>query len=211
MKIQISRAQGITALVIFLTALLLMGQRVGYPWAGGSGVRQNVQVQNILSSDAPPSQKRVYQRGETITTDELPQAISFGDFAQIALDARTDVRIERLTPDSAHLTLLRGRIVIATTPRAKEVAVKTTLSTSTLGPSSRGSFVNYDFQELVSVIPLGSTIRIETKDDRRITTIPLNINEGRNPPTFDPFVFDPSKDHLRLFYEFANSYAPPTQ
>lgn len=180
----------LTILVIAIAALLIVGQQFGFEFAGGDGYRSSLAVQTTNQS---------FKRGETIETADSPEVAIIGD-ATIVLDARTTLVLERLFQDDLQFHLTRGRIVVDS-PTA--LTINTNFTKNTLLEGGRASFVNFDFLEQVSVIPLETTVVIETGNTQRITTIPLNIHETGNPITFDSFEFDPTKDSIKDFYEFA--------
>ena len=201
-------------LFFFGTAALLIGQRFGFRWAGGEGYArqepfQIARVEGVATVDRAGVMRdaragEVLLRGETLRTEAGGRVLLYaGDQrAYLALDERTDVRLESLSDRGAVIKLGRGRIVTLSTRLPFTVSTNHTEHSFKDG---RVSFVNYDFRSDVSVLPLSVVPVVSRLDGGRTwsTVDPMDIHEVP-PISFTQTTFDPDKSVAASFYAWAN-------
>lgn len=197
-----------------LLAALLIGQRFGFAWAGGTGYvpELSVFIQDAtgpLSADRLGERRpllvddRVY-RGETIVTEPGTFAqltiSNFSHILTVGLDERTSITIDAATPDRVDLYLHSGRIETFDDGTIGTVGVRTNFVRTESG-HGRASFVNYDFKETVGVIPIVGTVDVTTtkNDETQTISSPIEIHETE-PVTSVATAFDPAGSAARNFY-----------
>jgi hypothetical protein len=200
-----------------LVAALLIGQRFGFVWAGGSGYDPE-RVSGIIGLVGVPTIDRVgkerdavlwqsVQRGEMVRTgpgQRVMIQLSFADV--VSLDENTDLIVETNTTDAIVLKLIRGRVYLDTHTAAdssgEPVTIKTNFTRSTIRYGAL-SVVNYDFLETVSVIPLETTADIIVRNNNPFTSDKaVNIHET-NPVSVVETIFDPTAGTIAGFYDWA--------
>lgn len=160
-------------LILFcvLLATLLIGQRFGFIWAGGEGYEPNLPVRNVHSGAE-------YARGEAIETTDSPTLLAIGKDTLVALDVNTTITLNTLKEEQIVIRFPRGRIYIDREEALGTFHVRTNYHESVFS-MGRASFVNYDFREIVSVIPINTNIQTFTELNETTvdTQIPIDIHE----------------------------------
>ncbi len=204
------------AIFLALVAILLVGARFGFAWAGGSG---HVSTLSVFLQDAtgPVTAERngvvrtlalddrIY-RGETIATAPGSFAqLTISDFSHIVtvgMDERTSLTVDALTVTKPELFLHGGRIETFMDGTVDGLNVRTNFTRSSLG-KGRASFVNYDFKEAVAIVPIvGSVTTTATKtDETRTTATAIGIHET-DPVAFDEIGFNRDAATVKPFYDW---------
>ncbi|MBU0646615.1 hypothetical protein KJ611_04070 [Patescibacteria group bacterium] len=173
---------------IFLTLIagLLIGQRFDLGWAGGQGYDYSVPIQVVEAVGVVEVDRAgmVHQaatddliaRGEIIRTDDASRVLLEIEGIHIGLDERTDMKVEVLANDQIQLKLMRGRIMVDRPATGRELSITTNQTQSKL-TGGAASFINYDFKEIVSMIPFNNSIFIKIGDKEFITQKPVEIHE----------------------------------
>ena len=193
-----------------LVASLLVGARFGYVWAGGEGYEPNLAVRLVAGEGIegdrggrirPVVEGDVFVRGERIMTGDAERALVQIGKVLLALDERTDVVLERTNASGITLRLVRGRIVVVADPSVEETIVLTNKTESGIIEGAL-SVVNYDFQQAVQVVPIGTVAYVLTDAGATLTTTPVFIQEA-DPITIEDSTFDPTDANIAAFYQWA--------
>ncbi len=132
-----------------LVILLLIGNRLGFRFAGGDGYQRPLFFQSDTES---------FSRGSTIDTGAGERMMISQDQLFVWLDENSTLHVDTLTNDETKLTLIRGRMVAvdkAAVKRATTIVAGDTTTTSLDAPIS---IVNYDFLGKVDVFPVEETL-----------------------------------------------------
>ena len=179
------------AILAVLVASLLAGQRFGFAWAGGEGYRPE------RGADVVGSDER-FRSGEWIMTGTNERVkITIGTNNQIALDQNTDLALVKTIDEETIVHLRRGRIY------ATGALTINTNFTSTTVTEGAVSIVNYDFREIVSIVPIGTSADIVVENGETFTTEkPVDIHET-SPVSVTEASFDPTSGAAADFYAWA--------
>ncbi|NBS41684.1 hypothetical protein EBS80_03405 [bacterium] len=184
-----------------LIAILLIGQRFGFVWAGGTGYAPEF--------GAISDRGVRYARGETVATDANERTAlrigTPGDIAALAdmwLDQNTTVILESTNDNGVTVRLVRGRLYAVAHDPSDPLSVTTNFTRSeTVGGAL--SVVNYDFRETVSIIPTrgSATVRIRGMDAFE-TEKPVDVHETQ-PVSVTDASFEPNAGAAADFYKWA--------
>lgn len=184
-----------------LVALLVVGQRFGFTWAGGDGYLPEI---GAYADDGAH-----YARGETVSTGQDERVSlrvgvpgDIGALADLWIDQNTSLTLEQTNANGVIVKIGRGRMLAVTHDPERPLTIKTGFTQSSILRGSV-SVVNYDFRETVSVIPVGSTVTIGLPDGQSFETQkPVDIHETP-PVSISEFAFDPSSGAAAEFYNWA--------
>ena len=156
-----------------LVALLLIGARLQFGWAGGDGYKPQepagiLAIVGTPDIDREGSHRAAVQtgsllRGETIRTgfgERVKLQCNFG--YQVWLDENTDLAVVENTKDRVVLRLIRGRIY-ADTQEFTDIPEGLTVQTNDVRATVKTGklhVVNYDFLETVSIAPIETTASV---------------------------------------------------
>lgn len=182
-----------------LLTTMLIGQRFGFPFAGGKGyVTHNFGTITDIVGEAEldkggdlsvASQGTQIPRGTIIRVKEGGRVkIEFQKDANIFLDERTDIRLDSYLGSSLHLHLLQGRMTTEIVDA--KLLLKTARTVTSLDEGST-SFVNYNFKETVGIMPIEGVIEISTTEEIFKTNTSWEIHETP-PVTMTPIDFAPT-------------------
>ena len=180
------------AIFVLLVATLLVGQRFGFGWAGGSGYVPSQSARIIAMVGTPTIDRngtvrgaglwQSVRRGETVRTvagQRIKLQLDLGH--SVSLDENTDVTIEENDADGIRLKLIRGRVYADATPidgLAKTLSIDTLASRSTITTGAI-TVVNYDFLWKVSIAPIDTEADVVVGGDMDFPTrSPININDA---------------------------------
>ncbi len=174
------------ALFCLILAALLVGQRFGMPKLFPNEPQSVVRLDsaNGVALFVKHGKKvgvvgnKNQRRGQIIFTGESTYASFFiGESTRLFLDERTDVELIELTRGKETIKLIRGRILLEH-ERDTPITV-TTNFTKSFFTNGLASFVNFDFQETVHVIPLEeTTVAVSLgKTGGTVTKTPVRIHE----------------------------------
>ena len=195
---------------VILVVALLVGQRLGFEFTGGSGFHAPLSLQRLETvgtvtetrdnisgpvSDNPP-------RGATIATDVASRAKFSQGSLTLWMSEDTVLQINKLETDSVEFRIIKGRIIISNGKRSRQVTVITD-KTQTTFTEADISIVNYDFLQKVSVIPLSGSFTASVDGGSSVTTpMPVDISEAEATITFTSF--SPSGSAAQEFYAWFN-------
>lgn len=184
------------AVVVFFVAVfgLLIGRRLV--------VAPQEPVIVVASQNSDYAEGDQLRRGEMIETSaEEFVLLKVGDEFFLGIDARSRVELSRLFLDERILKFSRGRIEV-TSFSYLPVFIETNKTMSSL-EEGRGIFINYDFQQLVTIAPVVGSIQtqIKGKKDYLLTPVALNIHEAE-PVTFSKTVVDPTQGSSAPFHSW---------
>jgi|GEM_PF-6982297 hypothetical protein len=213
-----STNQQLAATVAALAAVLLVGHAIGFGWAGGEGIEADVPASIIGESyagtvtiehagarrSAAPSDAIV--RGEIVRTgDDGRVMIQIGADHVLALDNRTDVRIDDLRPSTMKITLIQGRVYLSAqrSTNEKSLLISSTKGTDVSIPYGRASVVNYNFKNVFAVYPIDTFAAIVLPDDSAtVTKTGIEISEVE-PVSVADVDFDAASSAAADFYRWA--------
>lgn len=208
------------AIVAFalIVATLLVGQRFGFVWAGGTGYVSTLSVflqdatgpvtverNGTVRTLAVGVNDRIY-RGETITTAPGSFAqLEFNDYFHgfgVGMDERTTLTVDATVVTEPQLFLHAGRIETFMDGTVESLLVRTNFTRSRLG-KGRASFVNYDFKETIGIVPIVGPVNITTTKNKQTltTSTPVGIHET-DPVTVDEIGFNREAGSVKLFYDW---------
>jgi len=211
---------GLIATFGLLVTILLIGQRLGFVWAGGTGFvpEREAGVTEMVGTveidrNGTIRDAQIWhpvKRGEIVRTgpgERVRLQLSFAH--EVALDENTDLTIASNTTDEIVLRLGRGRIyldahtdAISDRTWADHVTVDTNFTRSTIQYGAL-SVVNYDFLETVSIIPVGTPALILVENSQVFSTEkPVDIHET-SPVSIVETRFDPSAGAAADFYAWS--------
>ncbi len=211
MKVRFMKNHNIATLIFgTLTAILLIGQRFGFAWAGGEGYARPAAVTvaavsgdvgiDRAGSTRPAAETGSLRRGETVRTGGGRAAIRIGANMKLFLDERTDLTLERLDQDGVSVRLARGRMFATTGGEKQRLNVMTNFTESSLLKGEL-SIVNYDFRETVSVIPIrnAAVTVVRQPEQGTVTQLPVDIHET-DPVTITETTFNSDEGAAKDFY-----------
>lgn len=184
-----------------IVAVLLIGQRFGFVWAGGTGY---VPELGAISDSGVR-----YVRGETVATgaDERT-ALRIGvpgDIAALAdiwLDQNTTLILESTNDNGVTVRLVRGRLYSVAHDPSHPLSVTTNFTRTEIVGGAL-SVVNYDFRETVSIIPTRGTATVRVQGmDAFETEKPVDVHETQ-PVSVTDATFDPNAGAAADFYRWA--------
>jgi ferric-dicitrate binding protein FerR (iron transport regulator) len=198
-----------------LTTVLLIGQRFGVEWAGGTGFVRRAEVLIIdevgtakidrAGTTRDSKTGEAIQRGETVVTG----ADTFIHFrlsqnTEVYLSQNSRVTVSDLTPGSMELYLLAGRMYVRVNDKELAPTVRTgwTYTKPSIGETA---FVYYDFQDTIVVAPLTAqptAIALRASGEGFITTKPVSIHEVMPVTTLDT-AFSPYAGDAEAFYTWS--------
>ncbi len=198
-----------------LTAVLLIGQRFGVEWAGGTGFvtpEQVVVVDEVGTATvdragiARETQLgEAVRRGETIVTGaDTFIHVRIGQSTDVFVSQNSRLTVSDLTPGSVELYLLAGRMHIRVTDRDFAPTIRTGW-TFTKPSAGETAFVYYDFQDTIVIAPLSAqptAIALRATNEGFITTKPVSIHEV-SPVTTSDIAFSPSAGDATAFYTWS--------
>lgn len=137
----------------------------------------------VAEQNSPYEIGQVFERGEFIETgDDMFLMLQMGENVFISLDARTRIELHRLFETERVIRFTRGRMVVKN-PESNPLLVNTNKTENTVA-NAQVIFINYDFQQLVTVAPIEGTVKTEVKDHGIYLSLPflaLNISESDLP------------------------------
>mgnify|MGYP002725707182 CR=1 FL=1 len=170
--------QYISAIILIpLLFVLLVAGHIGAPWAGGEGVREELEIRAGVET---------IERGQSYETKTNEyQYILFEDGTRLYLDEKTTVRFDRIFTDETTLFLKKGRIYLDAQFGLEPIVVKTNFTQSSVDQIA--SFVNFDFLESILIMPIQGevitdyVVRPQSEPagptDRIRITSPISIEE----------------------------------
>lgn len=100
-------------------------------------------------------------RGGTLSTGADGELTFTLDGVTVQMTANTDVRLDRLFKDEVALFVPRGQVTITRSMDDRgSLDVSSDRVTGRADPGEAFTFINYDFQERISVIPLSGSIDV---------------------------------------------------
>ena len=200
------------ASLLLLVIALLICNRLGFTFAGVTGFEVPMQLGvHAGSGSAFISKNGVLEelvpgtrvpRGSIMETGASSELELYTDWIGLWLSENTKVEVRVLNETSVEFFLVKGRIIVSNSyPPKRPVTISTNYTSSTF-LKSVVSFVNYDFLQRVSVLPMtGSvTTSIDGAEPFEIYT-PTDISEAA-PFAATPVTFDPLLSSAKDFYEW---------
>jgi len=202
-----------------LASVLLVGQQLHAPWAGGDG-RVHIAIAAIRQEGAatvdrngtvrPVSLHESIRRGEVVRTDAGGRMVlQIGFCHTLALDENTDVRLDDLVPGTYRVHLARGRAYLDThletpseNPDCGPLTI-TTNKTETAVVSGKLAIVNYDFKQTVGIAPVDTVAAVVVGSETGyVLKSAVEITET-DPPQITDVLFDPTSGAAAEFYAWA--------
>src|SRR3989338_3312328 len=111
------------------------------------------------------------KRGQTIETeDDEYVAVRIGNDVQVFLDERSRLTIHRVFVDEMTIIFTRGRIVLEN--RGGIPVLVETHKTENVVEKGSATFINYDFQQLVTIAPMQGSVQTRIKNINEYLLIP---------------------------------------
>lgn len=203
----------IAAIFFLATITLLIGARFGLVWAGGSGyvaplsavievADGNIEIERVDQSRDTEAGEKISRGEKILVGDGSRTLVRVGQGIIIALDQRTVVVLEKLTPQEVEIKILRGRILAETSNETERLTISTPRSKSVI-KNGAITAVRYDFLDKTSVAPLKkTTVEITLENLFVKSTEPQEILE------LEPFNILPTSFNLEVpdvvgFYQWA--------
>lgn len=141
-------------IIFFLgIALLLIGARFGFTWAGGQGYEKSMSVTVEIYSQQNKNETEV-KRGQLVKTNTGETAIiRIGERIVIAVDERTDVVVEKMYASEVELFLRGGRILAKKSSETEKLTISSP-ETSDFITSGSVTAVRYDSLNRTDIAPL---------------------------------------------------------
>lgn len=126
-----------------------------------------------------------FHRGEIIETKTGKfLAIKIGDDISVGIYEKSRLELYRLFDDELVIKFPRGRIIVENKSRVPFIIE--TNKTESILENGTATFVNYDFQQLVTIAPVEGSIQTHIKGSNEYLLLPvvINVNE-KDPPSFE--------------------------
>jgi hypothetical protein len=182
------------AIAVFFLAIfgLLIARRFDVP------PQEEVRVWASQNSDLVFGQ--IMRRGQTIETksDEFV-AINIGRDLIVGIDERSRIEFNRLFVDERTLRFPRGRMVVVSSSPTP-IFIETSKTANVL-ENGKAIFINYDFEQLVTIAPVQGSVQTHIKGARDYLLIPtaLNIKET-DPVSFSKTTVDTTQGPSAAFH-----------
>ncbi len=127
------------------------------------------------------------KRGQIVETKEGEYiAFKIGDDVFLGIDERSRILPDRLFQTQRLMRFNRGRVEIQT---ESPVSIETNRTVNTI-ENARAVFINYDFDQMLTVAPVHGNVqtKIKGQNDERVVSTPINISE-KNPVTYTNTTF----------------------
>ncbi len=184
------------AMAVFFVAVfgLLIARRFDVP------VQEQIFVIAAQHSDFTQGEK--LSRGQTIETgDGEYVAIKIGVDLIVGIDERSRVEIHKIFTDERTLRFPRGRMVVLSTSKTP-VSIETNKTVNTF-ENGKAIFINYDFEQMVTVAPVRGSIQTHIKGAKDYLLIPVALNiKETNPVSFSKTTVDPSHGPSAAFHKW---------
>lgn len=169
--------------IALLSTVLLIANRIGYEWAGGSGIEKH----EVAISDGYE-----YRRGQVIRSDDEIKMVEFVD-ARFFMEPNTEVRIESGLAEDPVINVIKGRIVVngPMTVATREVRTK-----------SYGllSYVHYSWEDVVEIASVSGEATVSVEDLEQ-TLVGEALKTYTLPPyAFEEIEFNPTESSASAFY-----------
>ncbi len=110
------REHVLTAAFLMLGAALLVGQRLGFRFAGGDGYETPLVATPFATlSISPIEGTESVHRGETVRTDDRGTVLDLAGLGTVQIATHTELTLERLSSKEIVLRLGTGRITVTAT------------------------------------------------------------------------------------------------
>ncbi len=151
---------------------------------------------------------QLLKRGQFIKTGKGEYLdILIGPSVHIAMDENSTIELKRLFQKDISVGFTRGRIVV-NNQSSSPVEIETNQTRSILNKSDVATLIDYDFQDLVSVIPFHGTVSFFLKDGWNKQTFTTGTTIREVPPiTFTPAALDKTKGVYAAFYNWVDTIA----
>ena len=160
-------------------------------------------ISDVSNATANHSIHQQLTRGEFIKTGKGEFLdVAIGSSTHVYLDENTTVELQKLFQTDLQIGFTRGRIVVVNhsdTP----IVVETNFTKSVVNKNVLVSFVNYDFQSLISIILFQGKVPFSFKDGTNARTITGGTTVREIPPvTFTSASLDLTNGVYASFYHW---------
>ncbi len=198
--------------VVILLWILLIGQRFGFLWAGTDAFNSNegMRIVAVVGADVGVAIGDWMPRRRMMETPAGARIFLQSDEGvMMALDERTQTRIESVKQDALKLRLGRGRIVVFNPTDNATIHVKTNQTENTF-TNGWVTFVNYDFLNEIAFLSRDTevTSHLFLSDLKISSRDSIRIHES-NPVSYGVSPFDVEAPSVANFYDWAASMMPP--
>lgn len=171
-------------------------------------VPPQLHVQVVAAQGSSIEAGQTFRRGQLVETGAGEYLVlQVGDDLFVALDERSRLELTRLFYDERIFTFTRGRIVVDSRG-AQPILIETNKSQNVV-ERGRATFINYDFQQLVTIAPMDGSVQTHIKGtkDYLLVPVPLNVSET-DPPSFSKTTFHPSEGAAATFHAWTDATLP---
>lgn len=187
------------AILFILAVTLLIAQRFGSVWAGGTGYNPSEHFEIISSENSGLTDS--VQRGQVVQTGSGERLLLDMNGLTLAIDERTDVEFQMIQSGQVELYLTRGRVYIDNLNTEIGITVYSDYIRSDLIGQGRATIINYDFKDVVSLIPLEGKLIYSL--DGKLVTVPAPVDVLEIAPFSEtPFEFSIPGSAAEKFYEW---------
>lgn len=150
------REHVVAGVFLVLAAGLVVGQRFGFRFAGGSGYEVA-----LVATDGTGT----YVRGETVRTEDTGRTLDLAGLGTVFLDTRTSLTLERFSNDEVILRLETGRVAVEA--RALPIEIRMDVVEANV-MQGRATFRNVPERRLVQILPVTGTTQAARRGEEKI-------------------------------------------
>lgn len=199
-----NRERLLIAAFLVLTTALIVGQRFGFTWAGGTGYEAPVQATITDATDASASRMIIESRkdffthrnsvagdrvarGEKIWTTDGFARVNLAGYGTVWMDQKTGLTLERLSAKEIILRVDTGRIAVDA--GAVPIDVRLDIISARIANAS-SQFINYDQWRRATVLPVNGSVDIWHRGETPMSTA-AGVDVLYDAPGVKPFSNNP--------------------
>lgn len=135
----------------------------------------------VTSQGSAFQEDKTFKRGDIIETGAGEHLLlQIGNDILLGIDERSRVELHRLFLDERTLKFTKGRIEVVSKSQTP-IFIETNKTINIL-ENGRGVFINYDFQQLVTIAPIIGSIQTQIKGRKDFLLIPVALNVSETDP-----------------------------
>ena len=180
----------ILLILAILSTGLLIGNRLGFTWAGGEGFEKHETAFVIIDEMVPYNE---IERGQTLSSGDLDTLMFIIGESEVYLDKNTEVKLVDGRKDKEMINVIQGRVVVLGKITIQTREVKTKMN-------GTASFVHYSWLDDIEIAPLDGSVTVDLEDESHLieSAVKLHTLEPYNIEQID---FDPESSSASEFYE----------
>lgn len=180
----------IALIIVILSTCLLVGNRIGFTWAGGEGLEKHSSALVIIDGAIPYTE---IQRGETLSSADLDTLNFILNNTEIFLDKNTEVKLIDGRKGKEKINVIQGRVVVRGEISIETRAVETFVNGTT-------SFTHYSWLDEIEISPISGSVSVVFGDKEIDINSPIKLHTL---PTYEmeQIDFNPENSSAKEFYE----------